>query len=582
MAKVYGIDLGTTYSVISTLDDNGMPKVIPNQYDSSDLLASAVFFPEEGAPVVGEVAKSQKDLEPDRVVEFVKRFIGKSDAPTYEFNGQKYDPISISALILKQIKKYADEQGENVENVVITCPAYFGNEEKAATRQAGELAGFNVLNIVHEPTAAALNYCSREFNESRKIMVYDLGGGTFDVTLIDFVVNANGGTLVDVLRTGGDDRLGGVDWDNRMFDYMCEKFADENGVDKSDVDSDSELCATIRALVEQAKKDLSSLEKKSYTIKHEGDRVRIELTRAEFEARTQDLVQRTMSFVDKLLEDASVTTNDVDLALLVGGSTFMPMIRNAVEALFPGKTRVEQPNLAVAKGAAISAALELNERIQQIEEKANNGETITEEDKKIFGSETSIANANDVRQASRASTIALPSMFQRFEVSDKLTRSLGPAIIMRQPVVNPEDYMIDNLLFIGDKFPAEAEGMYAVAYDNQPELVIPVFENKSEDRINKHVVPCFDVERNPQYTDPALSVKHIGDIRLTPLPPNTQEGSPVRVVFKADARGLDATAVLVETGQSVTVRIESQNTYSPEEIKEKKESLGNIETRGDF
>ena len=260
MAKVYGIDLGTTYSVISTLDDNGMPEVITNQDEGSDLLASAVYFQDGADPVVGEVAKNQKDIEPERVVEFVKRYIGKPDAPTYEFDGVKYDPITISSLILKRMKAYADAQGHDVKNVVITCPAYFGNEEKAATRQAGIIAGLNVLNIVHEPTAAALNYCVREFKENRKIMVYDLGGGTFDITLFDFSVDDSGKALIDVIKTGGNDRLGGIDWDARMFDYMCQKYAFENGTEVSDMDD--ELRATIRAQVEQAKKDLSTLEKK--------------------------------------------------------------------------------------------------------------------------------------------------------------------------------------------------------------------------------------------------------------------------------------------------------------------------------
>ena len=163
MAKVYGIDLGTTYSVIATLDDNGMPEVITNQDEGKNVLASAVYFQDGDDPVVGEIAKSQKDMEPDKVVECVKRHIGKADAPTYEFDGVSYDPISISALILKRMKAYAEEQGPDVRDVVITCPAYFGNGERMATKQAGIIAGLNVLNMVNEPTAAALNYCCREF-----------------------------------------------------------------------------------------------------------------------------------------------------------------------------------------------------------------------------------------------------------------------------------------------------------------------------------------------------------------------------------------------------------------------------------
>ena len=229
MAKVYGIDLGTTYSVITTLDEHGMPVVIPNQDEGSDLLASAVYFPEGADPVIGEVAKAQADFEADRVIQFVKRFIGKPDAPTYDIDGVQYDPITISALILKRLKAYADAQGEDVQNVVITCPAYFGQNEKAATKQAGIIAGLNVLNIVHEPTAAALNYCMHDFQENRKIMVYDLGGGFFDIALFDFSVDENGKSTIDVIRTGGNDRLGGIDWDDRMFNYMCRKYCEENG-----------------------------------------------------------------------------------------------------------------------------------------------------------------------------------------------------------------------------------------------------------------------------------------------------------------------------------------------------------------
>ena len=372
MAKVYGIDLGTTYSAIATLDENSLPIVIPNHYDGGDLLASAVYF-QEGAnpenPVVGEYAKGMKDSEPDRVVEFVKRYIGRKDAPTYMFEGVQYDPITISSIILKRLKEYAGEQGHDVHDVVITCPAYFNDKQKAATKQAGEIAGLNVLNIVYEPTAAALNYCSREYKENRKIMVYDLGGGTFDVSLIDFSVDDSGKVMMDSVRTKGDDRLGGIDWDSRMFDYMCQKYTFENGTEVSDMDG--ELKAKIRAQVEQAKKDLSTLEKKSYVINYDGDRTRIELTRQEFEEQTQDLVQRTMDFVHKLLTEANITPDNIDIVLLVGGSTFMPMIRSAVEALFPEKVLMEQPNLAVAKGAAISAAIEWNVSLAQIQKKLN-------------------------------------------------------------------------------------------------------------------------------------------------------------------------------------------------------------------
>lgn len=574
MAKVYGIDLGTTYSVISTLDDNGMPEVITNQDEGSDLLASAVYFQDGADPVVGEIAKNQKDFEPDRVVEFVKRFIGKPDAPTYEFNGIKYDPITISSLILKRMKAYADAQGHDVKNVVITCPAYFGNDEKAATKQAGIIAGLNVLNIVHEPTAAALNYCVREFKENRKIMVYDLGGGTFDITLFDFSVDDDGKALIDVIRTGGNDRLGGIDWDARMFDYMCQKYAFENGTEVSDMDD--ELRATIRAQVEQAKKDLSTLKKKSYTIKDgDRDRTRIELTRQEFEELTQDLVQQTMDFVHQLLSDVDFTPDDVDVVLLVGGSTLMPMIKNAVEAVFPGKVRVEQPNLAVAKGAALSAALEWIERIATIQDKVSKGKQITPEDMDSLGVSQDGTDAADAATQLRGLLDQpLPDLPPVAPPKDKLTRSLGPAVF-----VSDDSYMIDNLLFIGDEIPAEAESVYGTRVENAPEIVVNVYENVSEDRVNKHITPCFDANGDPQYTDPELKVKRIGEVHLQ-LPPNTPQGAPIRVVFRSSTIGLEVTATNVETGESAKTVIESDVLYSEDDLKKAKSRFEGIQTSG--
>lgn len=567
MAKVYGIDLGTTYSVITTLDDNGMPEVISNQDEGSDLLASAVYFQDGADAVVGEVAKNQKDIEPERVVEFVKRYIGKPDAPTYEFDGVKYDPITISALFLKRMKAYADAQGHDVKNVVITCPAYFGNEERAATKQAGIIAGLNVLNIVNEPTAAALNYCVREFKENRKIMVYDLGGGTFDITLFDFSVDDDGKALIDIIKSGGNDRLGGIDWDARMFDYMCKQYAFENGTEIGDMDE--ELKATIRAQVEQAKKDLSTLEKKSYTIKYDGDRTRIELTRNDFEEQTQDLVEQTMDFVHQLLSGVGMSADDVDVVLLVGGSTFMPMIKNAVENLFPGKVRVEQPNLAVAKGAALSAAIEWNERIVDIKQKLDQGKEISQEEQDVISDIPEEAISSD-----NASDLMINVPQQVSTVSDKLTRSLGPAVF-----VSEDSYMIDNLLFVDDEIPAEAESVYETRVDNAPEIVVNVYENVSQDRVNKHVVPCYDYEGNPQYTDPELKVKRIGEVRLQ-LPPNTRKGSPIRVVFRLSTVGLEVTAENMETGEVATVEINPDNGYTADQVSEAKKRFEGINTSG--
>ena len=567
MAKVYGIDLGTTYSVITTLDEHGMPVVIRNEAEGTDLLASAVYFQEGGDPVIGEVAKAQADFEPERVVQFVKRYIGKEDAPVYEIDGVKYDPITISSLILKRLKTYADEQGENVENVVITCPAYFGNAEKAATKQTGIIAGLNVLNIVHEPTAAALNYCLHEYQENRKVMVYDLGGGTFDITLFDFTVDESGKATIDVIKTGGNDRLGGIDWDQRMFEYMCSKYTAETGVMEEDMSP--ELRAVIRQQAESVKTALSSLVKKTCSINYGGDHVRLDLTREEFESLTADLVLQTLNFVEQLLSDVGMTPDQVDTVLLVGGSTLMPMIKNAVEGMFPGRVRVEQPNLAVAKGAALSAALEWNEimkRLAESEPAAAEPDGTAAEDGISYG---------DIRPASALSEM-VPVSENIAAVKDKLTRSLGPAIF------NKEDkYMIHNLLFVGDDISAEAEACYGTRVENAEEIVVVVYENISEDRDYPYVTPCFDVDGNPQATDPQMRVKKIGEVHLQ-LPPNTPKGSIIRVIFRSGTTGLEVTAVNEATKESAKVFIESDVNYSEDQLADAANFVAGIEVSGEL
>jgi molecular chaperone DnaK (HSP70) len=567
MAKVYGIDLGTTYSVISTLDENGMPEVIENYADSIPLLASAVYFPSGGEPVVGKEAKNQAEVEPDRVVQFVKREIGKADAQVRDFDGVKYDPILISSLILKRMKEYADEQGHDVKDVVITCPAYFGNEERDATKQAGIIAGLNVLNIVNEPTAAALNYCCREFKENRKIMVYDLGGGTFDITLFDFAVDDNGKATIDVIETGGNDRLGGIDWDARLYDYICELYTDENGVSQDEMDA--ELRQKIRSQVEDVKKAISNMPSKSFTISYAGDATRLEVTREKFEEQTQDLVDQTMDFVHQLLQTAGLSAEQVDVVLLVGGSTKMPMVKAAVEAVFPGKVRVEQPDLAVAKGAALAAAIEFNERL----DKRVRGEV--DEFAAPVGDEGTVEELPPITEEEVAGLrINVPQQVSM--VNDKLSRSFGPAVY-----VDNDNYMIDNLLFVGDDVPSEATGTYGTMVDNQAAVEFTVFENVARDRVNKHVTPSIDVSGNDQYTDPALKVKNLGSVRLE-LPPGTPKGAPIQVFFRCSTIGVEIRATNLETNESVESVLTSENTKTQEEVNEAIKHMASVRTSGNI
>ena len=567
MGKVFGIDLGTTYSVIATLNENGLPEVIENFADSVPLLASAVYFPEGGDPVIGKEAKNQAEVEPERVVQFIKREIGKEDAITRSFDGVDYDPITISALILKRMKEYAEEQGHEVNDVVITCPAYFGITERNATKQAGIIAGLNVLNIVNEPTAAALNYCCREFQENRKIMVYDLGGGTFDITLFDFSVNESNEASIKVLATGGNDRLGGIDWDSRLFDYICEQYADENGVEIDEMDS--ELRQKIRNQVEDVKKSLSNMQTKSFTINYAGDSTRIEVSREKFEELTQDLVEQTLDFVHQTLEEMSLSPDDVDTVLLVGGSTRMPMVKDAMDKLFPGKVRREDPDLSVAKGAALAAALTWNEIQAQEQAQAQaNGEVPEGTDAAVPGGEEK--GETHIHVGGAISGLGEDAF------SDILSRSFGPAIFNER-----EEYVIDNLLFVNDPSPAKQSKVYGTAVDNQKRVEVPIFENVATDRENTYVTPCINERDEEQYTDPALKVKYIGVVGFD-LPAGTPKGSPIEVIFDFSTSGLVVTAINQATGESFPTEIISNTgaTKSKEQLEQDTKRLSAMRTTG--
>ena len=532
--KVYGIDLGTTYSVIASLDNDGRPEVFDFLSEGERVMASAVYFQEDGTPVVGKEAKAMAETEPDKVVQYVKRQIGKENVK-FIFSGIEYDPVTISALILKRIKEDMEEQGHDVSDVIITCPAYFGNAEKIATRQAGQIAGLNVLNIIHEPTAAALSYCSREFGEPRKIMVYDLGGGTFDVTLLNFSVDEDGkNAAINVIDSNGDDQLGGIDWDKRLYSYICKLYSEQSGIPVSDIDDDTQII--IRSKVEDLKKGLSRMNTKSISV---GDE-RIEITVESFENETCDLVERTMNFVHQLLNTNGLTPDDISVVLLVGGSSKMPMIQKAVKDVFPGKVRVEDPDFAVAKGAAIAAYM------SAVSESTTEG----------------------------GITIIPP-----VTISDKLSRAFGPAI-WTEDSSGSQSFMINNLLFRGDSSPASKEETYGTMADNQEMIVVPIYENMGNDHTaHEFIVPSEDENGNPQATDPSLNVKKLGELTLT-LEPGTPAHSPIRVKFESSTKGIIVYATDERTGKSVHSEIEAETLKSDEQLLKDTQHLAKIKTKG--
>lgn len=537
--STYGIDLGTTYSCIATLDRNGNPEVIRNQADASDTLASVVFFESADNVIIGNSAKDMVETDGERVVQFVKREIGKPNARTYEFDNKTYTPVEISSLILKRLKQMVEEQGGSVDDVVITCPAYFGLEERNATKKAGEMAGMNVLNLINEPTAAALSYCARQFQEERTILVYDLGGGTFDVTIVKMalVTNADGNEVqkVTVVATGGNDELGGKDWDDKLFDFILQACCDENGLTPDEIDVETRQL--IRSRVETSKRKLSNAESAKVKVNVNGAITTIVINKEDFENLTSDKVAQTMNYVEETLQNAGNV--EIDMVLLVGGSTYMPMIRNAVEARFPGKVQIHEPDRAVAMGAAIYANMLVDEGKADPEpipdpsgEKGGNSDGTTP---------ASIAPCGNGVGSGLSTGIT---------IEDQTPRSFGPGVLD-----GSGEYIIDNIIKMGEIMPATYVKTYYTAAGNMEKIVLRAFENMC---MEDTLTPCVDNCGDEQPTDPAYNVKLLGVLEML-LPPNTKKGSPIEVTFQVDAIGVYVKAVNLSTGELVetTLRMES-------------------------
>ena len=352
MSKIIGIDLGTTNSCVAVME-GGEPVVIPNA-EGNRTTASVVAFAKNGERLVGQVAKRQAVMNSDRTVISIKREMGSSYR--VKIDDKEYTPQEISAMILQKLKADAESYlGDTVTQAVITVPAYFSDAQRQATKDAGRIAGLEVLRIINEPTAAALAY-GLDKDESHKILVYDLGGGTFDVSLLEV-----GDGVFEVLATAGNNRLGGDDFDNRIIDYVAAEFKRENGID---LKQDRMALQRLKEAAEKAKIELSGLMSANINLpfitadatgpKH----LDTTLTRAQFDAMTADLVDKTITPLNQALRDAGLTASQVDKVILVGGSTRIPAVQEAVQRVI-GKEPYKgiNPDECVAIGAAIQAGV---------------------------------------------------------------------------------------------------------------------------------------------------------------------------------------------------------------------------------
>ena len=353
MGKIIGIDLGTTNSCVAVME-GGNPNVITNS-EGARTTPSVVAFQKDGERIVGQVAKRQAVTNADRTIMSIKRKMGTSEKVTID--GKAYTPQEISAMILTKLKQDAESYlGETVTQAVITVPAYFNDAQRQATKDAGKIAGLEVERIVNEPTAAALAYGLDKTDKEEKILVFALGGGTFDVSILEL-----GDGVFDVLATAGDNKLGGDDFDQKIIDHMVEEFKKENGIDLS---TDKMALQRLKDAAEKAKKDLSGVTSTQISLPFitagEAGPLHLEmtLTRAKFDDLTRDLVERTKTPVRQALSDAGLSLSDIDEVILVGGSTRIPAVVEAVKAE-TGKepNKSVNPDEVVAMGAAIQGGV---------------------------------------------------------------------------------------------------------------------------------------------------------------------------------------------------------------------------------
>ncbi|MBE6306178.1 MAG: Hsp70 family protein [Bacteroidaceae bacterium] len=519
---VYGIDLGTTYSCISQVDKYDQAVVLRN-FEGDSTTPSVVYFESESNMIVGKEAKNMLPIEPEKTVSFIKRQIGNDEAFDKTKNTTPFhcDPVEISALILKKLVKDANDMGENpepIKDVVITCPAYFGNKERLQTKQAGISAGLNVLAIINEPTAAAISY-GLKVDERRTILVYDLGGGTFDVTII--VVN---GGAIKVIATGGDHHLGGVDWDTELAKYVLNTFNQQNGTSYDFETLSPNAKYDLLLSAEGWKKNLTARQTAKINFSYEGKSVNFDLPRETFNAITEDRLNETIDATRKIIDIAKEKGyNTIDEIILVGGSSKMPQIKERVEAEFGLPTHITDPDECVAKGAAIFA---MNEAYDIALKKADEGE------------------------GPRPMPLGTSG---RTRIVNVTSKTYGLGLI---------DNQVGNMIFANSTLPVSRTRTFETVRDGQTGVTLPIYESDFTDE---------EKDRTVEDRFCNLATEEIQELKITG---NHPKGTEIQVTFSIDNEGILSVNATREN-DVIDFKLKVAGVKNEEELKKSQNFIAN-------
>ncbi len=558
--KVYGIDLGTTYSAIACVESGTNNVTIYDDPDGDKPTASAVLFEGGGKVIVGNVAKATAATDPDNFVHLIKREMGTEWKNTY--NGKEYTPQGISAIILNHLVEGVEKTGEKVKDVVITCPAYFNDAQREATKQAGVIARLNVLAVIDEPIAAAISYgmgMAAQMKDDgqadervRRIVVYDLGGGTFDVTVVKVTP-----TGVYVVCTDGHHDLGGANWDEKLQELVIRKLKAEFP-EKGDPTEDKELSAELRQAIEQFKKYLSKKDSVKIPVSTFEGKVKISVTREEFEEATRDLLAKTVVKTREMLDEAKAKAkaaeeaDNIDEFLLVGGSTFMPQVERMVNAEFAAELGItpkrQDANMAVAKGAAIYGNIKA---IQDAFKKM-----VEEEKEKKPDKPTEVIEEETKQKLKKRFTLQAGKVD---EIIHTVIRTVASKSIGIR-VLNAEDKPVCyNLIQKQTPVPCSHTEQFPVSEANATTLPFSVYFNNINDMVAE--LDKCDL---------------LGEAEMK-LDPGLPKGAPIDVTFSLDENGrLQLSAKDVTTGKELSHEFQVANALSQEEVEKQKEIVGGL------